>query len=156
MGKQVGFFMTYGDELAFLSAIQKELGPLAVVANTAKTERGVISSLEPANPFTTNLSLLPADSLTQITSTYISAQNLYCVDLLNSEVVQFNRCKPMNGWMASGRLWFEENRDDGKKSSEFRNWAKKLLSWFSKNWDRSDDGFYFIGPEARKLAQEGK
>jgi hypothetical protein len=151
MGKQVGFFMTLDDELMFISATQNEFGPFVIVANSSRSEREIIGELKPVDAFTANLSLVRADDLHDIVSTHVAAQNLFCVDLLNSKAVQFNRCKAMNGWLAPGRLWFEEKLDGGKKSSDFRLWANKLLSWFSKNWPSTDDGLYFIGPEAKKM-----
>ena len=155
MGKQVGFFMTVADELAFLSAVQDELGPLVIIANTARTEREIVALLKPVDAFNANLSLVRSDDLHDVISTHVDAQGVFCVDLLNSKVVQFNRCKPMKGWLAPGRLWFEEKMDQGKKSTDFRSWANKLLSWFEKNYSRASDGLYFVGPESEKLSIEG-
>ena len=155
MGKQVRFFITLADELAFLSAVQNELGPLIIVANTSRTEQEVVASLQPVDSSNANLSLVRADDLDDVISTYVVEQGVFCVDLFNSKVVQFNRCKPMNGWLVPGRLWFEEKMDRGKKSADFRSWANKLLSWFEKNYSRTSDGLYFLGPEAEKLSASG-
>lgn len=147
--------MTPADEKAFLAAVQNEFGPLVIVANTARTEREIVSSLKPVDASNANLSLVRADDLHDVISTYIAAQGVFCVDLLNSKVVQFNRCKPMGEWLAPGRLWYEEKMDRGKKCADFRSWANKLLSWFEKNYSRASDGLYFVGPESEKLSIEG-
>ena len=152
MGKQIGFFMTPSDEKVFLSSVQKEFGPLVVVSNTSKKEREIIAELECADAFNTNLSLVRADDLHDIIYSYVAAQGVFCVDLLNSEVVQFNRCKYVTSWLAPGRLWFEKKTDHGAKSREFLSWANKLLSWIDRNYVRTDDRLHFVGPEAKELS----
>ena len=107
------------------------------------------------NSFNANLSPMRAEDVDDIVSTYIAEQDLFCVDLINSKIVQFNRSKPMNGWLVPGRLWFDEKCDNGKKSADFLYWANSLIFWIKKHYNRTSDGLRFIGPEAEKECAEG-
>ena len=155
MGRQIGFFMTFTDELTFVSAVQKELGPLLIISNNSRNERETILRLQPADASNINLSLVRTIDFEDIVSMHIAAQEMFCVDLLTSKVVQFNRCRQINNWLAPGRLWFEPNTDLGNKSTDFQAWAKKILNWIKRNYKRSSDNYHFVGPEDQRLNTEG-
>lgn len=155
MGKQINFFMTAADEAAFLSKLQGELGPLLVIANGSKTERAVVANMVPADATNANVALVRADNWHDIISTFVHTQGVFCVDFLNSEVIQFHRCKQMSGWLAPGRLWYDDKTNQSTKSREFCLWAKKVLAVIEDNYRRTDDGLFFVGSEAKHLNDQG-
>lgn len=155
MGKQVNFFMTYIDELNFVSALEKEFGPIAILKNTSRVEREVIFELSPVDIHSANLSIVRMDDLNEVYSSYVAKQNVFCIDLINSKIVQFNRCNFINGWLAPGRLWFEGTTGNGKKSADFLAWANKLILWVKKNYSLTEDGYYLVGPDAKKISSSG-
>jgi len=157
MGKQITFFMTQEDEKDFLEAI-RQLGPVKIVHNTFADESKMkIQFLPPVGTSANdaNLSLLNIKAGTAIKHNYYPSQGHYCIDLAESEVVQFNRSKPLKRWLVNGRLWFDENCDMGKKSAGFLQWANSLLKWVRKNYQKDSAG-HFVGPHALRLAKGGK
>jgi hypothetical protein len=157
MSKQVTFFMTYEDEKKFLDAIHL-LGPVKVIYNTFADELQMeVQSLQAVGTVShdVNLSLLNPAVGTTIKRTFYPSQSYHCVELAESEVVQFNRCKPVNTWIANGRLWFDEKSNAGKKSAAFINWANSLLKWVRDNYFKNAAG-HFIAPHALELLRAGK
>jgi len=149
--------MTYQDEKDFLEAI-RQLGPAKVICNTFADESKMeIPSLQPVGTIAndTNLSLVNQAIDTTIKHKFYQSQSYHCVDCAESEVVQFNRSKPVNAWLANGRLWFDEKINTGEKSMAFLKWANSLLKWIRKNYHRDKAGHY-VGPNALKLSTEGR
>lgn len=157
MGKQITFFMTHEDEKNFLEAIRR-LGPVKVIYNTfADESRMEIPFLQPIGTTANdaNLSLVNPSIAASIKRQFYQSQSYHCVDLAESEVVQFNRSKSVNTWLANGRLWFDEKSKAGRKSAAFLKWANALLKWVQKNYHRDNTGHY-VGPHARQMSNEGR
>ncbi len=158
MGKQIRFFMTYGDEKDFLDSV-RELGPLSVIFNTFTDESAMeVQSLQPVgiSVFNNNLSLVNPTIVGAVKYEFYPSQAYYCIDLAESEVVQFNRCKSVDSWLANGRLWFDEKTSQGKKSAAFSKWANSLLRWIRSHYERDASGLYFVAPKALELSKAGK
>lgn len=157
MGKQVRFFMTYEDEKEFLEAVRLS-SPVQLVRNTfADESKNEIQSLQPVGTThdDSNLSLFNVAAVSQLKQEFFPSSHSYCIDLTESEVVQFNRCMEVKNWLADGRLWFEEKSRRGMKSDVFVKWAKSLLKWVQSNYYK-DDGGNFVAPHALKLSKAGK
>jgi hypothetical protein len=157
MGKQVTFFMTHEDEKVFLAAIE-ELAPVRLVRQTfsAQAQRE-LKSFQPVGR-------LSGDAYLCLVNTTLEAhvkvnsypeQSRHCIDLLESEVVQFHRCEPFKTWLKNGRLWFDEQTSHGKKSPAFLKWANSLLKWIRTQYEKDDRG-YFVGPHALELSKAGQ
>ena len=149
--------MTHKDEKSFLDA-GRQLGMVKVIYNTFADESKMeVQMLQPVGTTAndTNLSLMNADTESRIEHKFFPGSGNYCVDLAESEVVQFNRCKPIKTWLANGRLWFDENSNRGKKSAVFLKWARALLRWVQANYTKDAVG-HFIGPNALELSKAGK
>lgn len=155
MGKQIGFFMTHRDEIDFVSAIRQKYGPLEIISNTSRIEHEPVELIESAKIADSNLSLVRLDDLERVVTSYVTNQSVYCVDLLNSNVVQFNRCIQRNGWLAPGRLWFESVSNHGKKSHDFVKWANSILGWIKKEYARIDGYSESVGPDAYRRWSSG-
>ena len=157
MGKQIRFFMTHGDEKEFLASV-RELGPLSVIFNTFTDESAMeVQSLQPVgiSVYDDNLSLVNP-TVGAIKYEFYPSQTYYCVDLTESEVVQFNRCKSVDSWLANGRLWFEEKTSQGRKSAAFSKWANSLLRWVRRHYEKDGSGLYYVAPQALELLKAGK
>lgn len=156
MGKQVTFYMTHEDEKNFLVAI-REIAPVKLIYNTFADESKIeLQSLQPVGTTThdANLSLV-ATASSFIKYEFFPTSFCYCVDLAESEVVQFNRCKPVKTWLANGRLWFDEKSGQGKKSPVFVTWANSLLKWVQANYHKRAAG-HFVAPHALELSKAGE
>lgn len=149
--------MTHEDEMDFLQAI-RQFGPIKIIHNTFGDEAKMeINTLQLVGSVANdaNLSLLNPSINTSLKRDFYQGQSYYCVDLNESEVVQFNRCKPVQTWLANGRLWFDENCSTGKKSNAFLIWATSLLKWIQKNYHKNAAG-HFVAPRALELEKTGK
>lgn len=148
--------MTHEDERRFLVSADN-LSPLKIIHNTFADESKMeVLSLQPVDTLGTNanLSLVNAANM-RIQYEFFPSSGNYRVNLVESEVVQFNRCKPIKTWLANGRLWFEEKSRQGKKSAAFSKWANSLLNWVRNNYERHGNQ-NFVGPNALELARAGK
>jgi hypothetical protein len=157
MGKQITFFMTSEDEKDFLEAVRR-FGPVKVIHNTFADESQMeVQSLQPvgSTPNDANLSLANPTISASVKHKFYPSQSNFCVDVAESEVVQFNRCKPVNSWLANGRLWFDEKTTNGKKSAVFLKWATSLSKWVQKNYHKDAMG-HFIAPHALELSKTGR
>ena len=156
MGKQVEFYMTHRDELAFLKAVRKK-SRFIIIRNTfADPKNKEVDSLAPVggDPYDSDLSLVNTEIKSKLVVALVREQSVHAVDLLESEVVQFNRCTFINTWLRNGRFWFEENTETGQKSIEFIRWARWIVQSMRKSFRRTEDGRY-VGPDAFALATEG-
>ena len=157
MGKQVTFFMTHEDEKKFLDAIQ-QLGPVRLIYNAfAEASKMEVQSLHPVGTTSNdaNLSLVNDAVASHIQHEFFPTSGSHCINLSESNVVQFNRCKPIKTWLANGRLWFDEKSNRERKSAAFLKWASSLLKWVQANYCKDARG-YFIGPHAFELSKAGK
>ncbi len=155
MGKQIEFYMTYNDELTFLDALGAE--SVSLIYNTFKDPGKMrLDSLDPVgrHPYDANLSLLNVLLDCRLVYRFVEGVPLYTVDLLESEVVQFNRCVVTKTWLKNGRLWYEESTRTGKKRLEFSRWAESVLGWIRTSYKAGEDGRY-VGPDALEQAKKG-
>lgn len=158
MGKQINFFMTVEDERAFVEALKAQ-SPCVLIRNTSKhAQLSQVEGLAPLtdDPSLVDVSLVRLEDVSEVRTELIAAQQVYAVDVLNSPVVQWSRCRMMTGWLASGRLWFEESANDGKKKEAFRRWAKSVVSWPTRNYEPLNGRPYLVGPSAAKKAATGE
>lgn len=158
MGKQVNFFMTFEDECAFIGWVKAKTDCILIreVAKNGQVSR--IESLVPVadEPSLESALLVRVVDLEDVQMELIPTLKIYSVDALNSPVIQWTRPMMMSNWLASGRLWFEERSNQGKKSEGFRRWANSLLRWLRRNYVPLDDRPYLVGPMAERMAAAGK
>jgi hypothetical protein len=126
-----------------------------ILVNVSKSSREAVGDLPPVDTVTGSLSIVRARDVADIVVSYIPQQEDYCVNMLESQVIQFRRCRPKPDWLASGRLWFDERTMTGRKSEEFCTWANKLFGWFRRHYRRTEDRSDFVGPEAAELSARG-
>jgi hypothetical protein len=155
MGKQVEFYMTHTDELAFLDAV--DAGSVSLIYNAFKDpEKMKMVSLEPVgqDSYDANLSILNSSIDCRPLYHFVEKASVYTVDLLESEVIQFNRCVVTKTWLKNGRLWYEEMARSGSKRRDFLSWADSVLGWIRKSYEVGEDGRY-VGPHAGEQAKRG-
>jgi len=147
--------MTHTDELAFLDALGA--GSISLIYNAfIDPEKMRIVSLDPVgkDPCDANLSILNSSIDCRPLYHFVEKASVYTVDLLESEVIQFNRCVVTKTWLKNGRLWYEEKTRSGSKRRDFVRWADSVLGWIRKSYEVGEDGRY-IGPHAREQAKRG-
>ncbi len=157
MGRQVQFYMTFEDEKQFLSAVSRQ-GEIRLIHGSFATGRpDEIQPIWSLGSSSDDWALLVASAALPpcIISEFVPTLGIHCIDEAASEVVQFNRCKPVKNWLANGRLWFDVRSGSQPKSPEFVKWADSLLKWIRKNYHRDPDGVY-VGPQALELSAEGR
>ena len=157
MGKQVGFFMTCEDEKNFLAAIEA-MAPVKLIYNTFADEANMeIPTLQPVGsaPGDAHLSLFNPRIQAPIEQQFYPSPSYHCVDLLESEVVEFSRSAPFKTWLNDGRLWFEDKASQRRKSDAFLKWANSLLKWIRSHYEKDASGLY-VAPQALELSKAGK
>ena len=149
--------MSSQDETDFLSAIS-DLAPVKLVRATYQVELKMeVNCLDVAgiDPIEGDLCLLNATLERRLKVHFYAAPSHYFVDKMESEIVEFHRCRRVKTWLAEGRLWFDDRANEGKKSADFVKWANSLLRWVRRNYHR-DPGGEYVGPEAHELSNAGK
>jgi hypothetical protein len=157
MGKQVNFFMTHEDENVFLTSIG-QLAPVRLLLQTfSEPAQRELESFQPVGSLSGDASLCLVNKTLEahLKVNSYPAQSRHCLDLLESEIVQFHRCEPFKTWLKNGRLWFDEQTSHGKKSPAFLKWANSLLKWIRSNYEKDQHGC-FVGPQALELSKAGK
>lgn len=153
MGKQVTFFMTHEDEKEFLEAV-RQFGSIRLMRNfvSIESEKEILSLPVDVTTSDANLSLVNGAVGSEPRYEFFPSSRNHCIDLAESDVVQFSRCKMVNTWLLDGRLWFDEKSSRGKKSAAFLKWANSLLKWVQSNYYKDVAG-NFVGPDALKLSE---
>ena len=148
--------MTHEDEKEFLEAV-REFGSVRMMRNffSIESEREILSLPVDVTTNDGNLSLVNVSVGSVPNYEFFPSSRNHCIDLAESNVVQFNRCKIVNSWLMNGRLWFEEKSNQGKKSAIFLKWANSLLKWIQSNYYKDDAG-NFVAPRAFELSKAGK
>lgn len=151
--------MSQKDEEMFLSMI-RDRGHLRFINDFYTNESDlIVNVVRPIGPKMEGADLLIADTsgTVLIRSNYHESQRHYCIDKTESETVEFHRCRmaPKQDYLLHGRLWFDENTQRGKKTSDYIKWANDLLKWIRAHY-RYDGKSYYIGPDADKLSNEGR
>jgi hypothetical protein len=172
MGKQVQFYMTHEDEKNFLASIS-DLAPVRLDYQTfTEPSHMELESFVPVghcggnfhpNYFrNAHLCLVNATLGTPPKVDSYPQHSYRSIDLAESEVVEFTRCKLAKGqykpsriWLSSGRLWFAEQTMHGRKSDAFIKWANSLLKWVRRHYERDARGNY-VAPNALELSKAGK
>jgi hypothetical protein len=157
VGKQVRFFMTFEDEQNFVAAMN-QIAPTQLVWQTFKDKAKM--EVRPLEPVGTALGdayvcLVNSALANSIKIDFFPTQSNYVIDLAESEVVQFHRCEPRQGWLSVGRLWLDERSNSGKKSEAFVKWAASLLRWIRNHYEKGAVGNY-VGPHASEQSKAGK
>jgi hypothetical protein len=160
MGKQIRFFMEPEDESSFLGDIGS-LGPYYVIRTSYSPDAEPVVPLEDVGRLEGNLSiynlaLVQPDDMHKIKNR-ISNDNLYHVDLSNSPVIQFNRCRRESSWLRNGRLWFQESlltseNQIERKTPIFCQWARSVLDWVKRRYTYLPEQFAYAGPLAHSRA----
>ncbi len=163
MGRQVNFYMTHEDEQEFLGFV-RSTGTIAVFMTTQDSAELLELNELPAEDVEGayflcfwNKDISPHPKLK-----FITEQNHYCVDKMESEVVEFLRCVTIDQRLNPGRIWTEItywdlNEDPPvmiRKPPAFEKWYNKLAAWLRKHGTRSESG-YFIMPEASHFVHRG-
>lgn len=172
MGKQVRFYMTHEDEKNFLASIS-DIAPVRLIYKTFTEPLHMeLQSFAPVGHCGGNFhpSYFQNAYLCLVNATLAAPPKVNSspqhshrsVDLAESEVVEFTRCKldkgqykPSHTWLSSGRLWFAEQTMDGRKSDAFIKWANSLLKWVRRKYERDARGNY-VAPNALELSKAGK
>ena len=161
MGRQIQFYMTYEDEIAFIDHA-RSTGEVRLLAGTSEVESAPFFNYPHQlggrklgeTCYLWNGSISPKPKVD-----YISEQGLYCIDHLQSEVVSFWRSKIRGNEISVGRLHIEDTYLDatgnlGKKGEAFIAWYNTLSSWLRSTFQRGSDGVC-TGPGARYQFAQG-
>lgn len=151
MGTQVSFFMSFEDEQDFLAAVRAQ-GPFMLVRSSFEGwEATDIRDLQPieASPLDADLCMLPTESLDSLLVRRSPGRRYSCIEIGESEVVQFNRCQRGASWLKEGRLWYASRTSQGKKSAAFLAWSRAVFRIINRRYSRDSVG-RFVGPGAKK------
>lgn len=163
MGRQVYFYMTEEDEDDFLEYV-RTTGDVVIIPQT----QGTISLTGIENFRTLAKSKFgegahlwnKAISPPPVFKHYESG-GYYCVDFLESEVINVTRSKSVNGALRPGRLHIEAKISGNnvgsharEKGAEFLHWYSVLAKWIRKHYEKQEDGTY-VGRNAFVASETG-
>lgn len=162
MGKQIRFYMTDEDEGEFLEFV-RSMGDVVILPQTTDQKEGEeFSSFgelagrrlgEGCHLWNRSISPEP-------TIQYFDVHGgCYCLDSLESEVVNVMRSKKVDQSLSMGRLHIEDKarRPDGsvvEKGADFLKWFDELCRWIRKTYPTTFDGAC-VSPRADALAKSG-
>jgi hypothetical protein len=161
VGKQISFYQTKDDEKEFVAYI-RSTGEVAILAQTSEKaleEYQFFYDLEgrrlgeACHLWNRSISLKP------ISEHHSVHGGCFCLDFMQSEVVNVMRSKLTDKGLSMGRLHIEDKVLDAggqmrSKSEPFISWFLTLSSWLKGRYNKVDGGAY-IGPHAELLIQSG-
>jgi len=162
MGKQLRFYMVDEDEDEFIEFL-RSTGDVIILPQTTDKEEGEEFSTfrELAgrrlgeNSHIWNRSLSP-----QPIVNYVPVHGgCYCLDSMQSEVVNVMRSKIVDGTLSMGRLHIDDkvtlpDGSVGDKSAEFVKWFNELCRWIKNKYPSTFDGAC-LSSRAEALSKTG-
>jgi len=148
MGKQIRFYMVEEDEDEFIEFV-RSTGDVAILPQTTDQDPPEefirLQELsgrrlgEGCHLWNRSISQQPSFNF------YNVHGGCYCLDFMQSEVVNVWRSHLSDGKLSMGRLHIETsillvNGGIGSKSIEFIHWFDQLSRWIRKNYPKSYDG----------------
>lgn len=161
MGKQISFYQTKDDEKEFVAYL-RSTDDVVILAQTSENELEEFQffyDLEGRrlgdDCHLWNRSISPKP----IMKYYPVHGGCYCLDFMQSEVVNVIRSKLTDKGLSMGRLHIEDKMLDASgrmrsKHEPFISWFSTLSSWVKERYKKVDGGAY-IGPNADLLIQSG-
>jgi hypothetical protein len=161
MGKQISFYQTKDDEKEFV-AYMRCTGDVVILAQTSAHELEEFPFFyalegrklgEACHVWNRSISPKP------VTEHYSVHGGCYCLDFMQSEVINVMRCKLTDRGLSMGRLHIEDRVLDASgqmrpKSEAFISWFSTLCYWLKERYNKVSGGAY-IGPNAESLCLTG-
>lgn len=162
MGKQIRFYMVDQDEDDFV-AFLRSTGDAVIVPQATDKEEGEEFSLfrelagrrlgDDSHIWNRTISPKP------IVTYFPVHGGCYCLDAMESEVVNVIRCKRVGGILSMGRLHIDDKATlpDGsvaEKSVAFVSWFHELCRWIKSEYPRKVDGAY-LSSRAEAMLKNG-
>jgi len=158
MGKQVNFFMLGTDESVFHKVLtdhqlcvvpayvtEPSIFPYNVLPGISEVPRGAEACI------------VRAQDINGIILDFFEGIRLYAVDVHDSNVIQFNRCRLDAGTLFRGRIWAEMSAprldQHGRevsvyKGDDFESSFNSLAQWIRRNYKRDPQYGFYCGPQA--------
>lgn len=161
MGRQVRFYMTEIDEIAFVEDIKAKLNAV-IVPKFFKTEQPpefqVLPTITENDDSFDMLAIYNHSICPKLKARFISKTGEHSLDEDESEVIQFVRSRiRADGPLTVGRLWYEPKTIRGKaKRKEFVTWAEAVFRYIKKNFHYNKVRLNYIGPDALQKLGEGQ
>lgn len=128
MGSQFKLYLTPNDELTLLHRLQVEWGVLIHRTVYFYEEEKTVSCLKHLGKYPTDaqVGLTAAPFLDSLITTAFPAGHTR-LDLVHSPVIEFGRCEMAAATIRPGRIWYQIEGVQGRKSEAFRKWASALF-----------------------------
>jgi hypothetical protein len=158
MGRQINFYLTAEDQVAFEEHLKKAGDFVAIRWKSDKPEPAVVDLSTQRSVLTLRLAL--PQHLSRVSMQPIRTRQEYSVDGLISPVVEYSRCPQEDRLIRRGRLYFQEGYFDaaGKwvvKDEVFITWARRLRETARRFFKRRRISFFYLGEGAEKARAEG-
>ena len=158
MGRQINFYLTAEDEVAFEEHLKKAGDFVAIRWKSDKPEPVVVDLS--AQKSVLSLRLVLPQHLAKVSMQPILTRREYSIDGLVSPVVEYSRCPQEDRLIRRGRLYFQEGYFDaaGKwvaKDEAFISWARRLRETARRFFNKRRIGFFYLGEGAEKARAEG-
>lgn len=161
MGRQVRFYMTEIDEIAFVEDIKAKLNAV-IVPTFFKTEQPpefqVLPTIKENDGSVDMLAIYNRSICPKLKARFISKTGEHALDEDESEVIEFVRSRIYaNGTLKVGRLWYEPKTIRGKsKRKEFVTWAEAVFRYIKTNFHYNKERLNYIGPDALQKLGMGR
>lgn len=161
MGRQVRFYMTEIDEIAFVEDIKAKLNAV-IVPTFFKTEQPpefqVLPTITENDDSFDMLAIYNRSICPKLKARLISKTGEHSLDEDESEVIEFSRSTIYaDGTLSVGRLWYEPKTLGGKsKRKEFVTWAEAVFRYIKTNFHYNKERLNYIGPDALQKLGEGQ
>jgi|ERR1044071_654725 hypothetical protein len=160
MGRQFQVYLLPSDAVRLLEALRQEVG-LRLLASRSPgpqpTETG--SPVHTDAGFTRVDCLLAPDDSISVKLDHLEKQNLWSVNTLVSEVVEFSGCHFNEKTLKSGRLFYDKGFYRGEqwqeKSPRFLKWADLVFQTAKKSIKRVSSLDAYIGEDAERWHSAG-
>jgi len=162
MGRQIRFYMTDEGEDEFI-AFMRSVSDVVILPQTSEDDigeeypnfRSLVGRRLGEDSIIWNRSLSPKPSFEH----YSVHDGCYCVDFMQSEVVNVMRSKRVDQQLSMGRLHIEDKARQAnggvvEKRREFVTWFNELCRWIKKKYPNTIHGAW-LSPQVEALANSG-
>lgn len=161
MGRQVRFYMTREDEVEFLSFV-RTTGDVKIIAQTSEAPNGdrfsTFQELQ-GRRLGSDCELWNASISPPPEFKHVPSRGIYCLDFLQSEVINVSPSFLVDQRLTQGRLHIETTilaakKELAWKGAEFLEWYEQLSRWIRRNYKGRHHGDC-VSARAEALVKRG-
>jgi hypothetical protein len=150
--------MTQNDESSLVSTLRSEFEVVVMRPVYYSDEDRVVDTLPDfdCSPTDRQLALTSAEFIDRVVVTRFPKGHTR-IDLINSSVIEFTRCKIDGRNLRPGRFWYQLQAKEATKSVEFKKWSAKIFRFIKRSLVKLETSLEsYSGQEAEAQSKEGE